>query len=259
MNVLSSRVVLRDRTTLDVFDLSLRFLTANIRPFALLSILVLVPIGVSTWFIARVGGWVVGWIWLLSFGMLAQAPFTILASRLVFEPTARIGETLILAMKRIPALFVARTLEIITGSLLSFFVVPTVWIGTSCYFVTEVVVLERSGPITAISRMQRLVSGQFGATLVALLLLVPIHVLGTIAFDLIGGFTLESLFEITAPPSMFDVGGSALAIIGYLVFVPLITTARFLMYLNLRTRSEGWDIQTRFTAIAASGAPVAAE
>ena len=33
--------------------------------------------------------------------------------------------------------------------------------------------------------------------------------------------------------------------------VPFAATCRFLLYINARTRTEGWDVQTRFAAIAA--------
>ena len=33
-------------------------------------------------------------------------------------------------------------------------------------------------------------------------------------------------------------------------FVPYAATVKFLLYLNVRTRAEGWDVQTRFAALA---------
>ncbi|CAN5747553.1 hypothetical protein BH11MYX4_BH11MYX4_30880 [soil metagenome] len=33
--------------------------------------------------------------------------------------------------------------------------------------------------------------------------------------------------------------------------IPYVATARFFIYLNVRTRVEGWDVQTRFAALAA--------
>ena len=50
---------------------------------------------------------------------------------------------------------------------------------------------------------------------------------------------------------MFREGGSWLALAGWWSALPLLATARFFVYLDIRTRSEGWDIQTRFAAIAA--------
>jgi hypothetical protein len=42
--------------------------------------------------------------------------------------------------------------------------------------------------------------------------------------------------------------------LGLFAQVPYLATARFFLYLNVRTRAEGWDIQTRFAAIAARAA-----
>jgi hypothetical protein len=61
---------------------------------------------------------------------------------------------------------------------------------------------------------------------------------------------LEELLQIHLRPSEEEIGGP-LFMFGMWLAVPLLTTARFFVYLNLRTRREGWDIQTRFAAIAA--------
>ena len=50
---------------------------------------------------------------------------------------------------------------------------------------------------------------------------------------------------------MWTEGGGVLATLGLFAAVPYLATARFFLYLNVRTRAEGWDIQTRFAAIAA--------
>jgi hypothetical protein len=65
---------------------------------------------------------------------------------------------------------------------------------------------------------------------------------------------LEDLLEIKAPASLFVAGGSALGLLSFWAFVPFGATCRFLLYINVRTRTEGWDVQTRFAAIAAQAA-----
>jgi hypothetical protein len=45
-------------------------------------------------------------------------------------------------------------------------------------------------------------------------------------------------------------GGSGFAVAGALLAVPVAAAARFLGYIDLRTRKEGWDIQLKFMAIA---------
>ena len=49
--------------------------------------------------------------------------------------------------------------------------------------------------------------------------------------------------------SLFDNGGSTYALLGYFLSVPYVASARFLGYVDSRTRREGWDIQVRFAAL----------
>ena len=72
--------------------------------------------------------------------------------------------------------------------------------------------------------------------------------------DVAGREVLDSVLEVKPPPSMFEEGGSVLALLGFWSVLPIRATARFFVYLDVRTRSEGWDIQTRFAALAARGA-----
>ena len=44
------------------------------------------------------------------------------------------------------------------------------------------------------------------------------------------------------------------AVIGFFAALPLVATARFLSYIDGRTRQDGWDIQLRFMSIAAAEA-----
>lgn len=59
--------------------------------------------------------------------------------------------------------------------------------------------------------------------------------------------------------NLFDQGGSAFALFGFFVSVPVIACARFLKYIDIRTRREGWDVQLRFVGIANAGAKVGAK
>ena len=69
--------------------------------------------------------------------------------------------------------------------------------------------------------------------------------------DTVARSLLEDILEIPAPPSIFQAKGSVLALASFWIFVPFAATCRFLLYINGRTRTEGWDVQTRFAAIAA--------
>jgi hypothetical protein len=94
-------------------------------------------------------------------------------------------------------------------------------------------------------------SAQFPDAVLTMLLLVVAPVGAAMLADVAGREILEGVLEFKPPPSMFRAGGSWLALAGWWAALPLLETARFFVYLDIRTRTEGWDIQTRFAAIAA--------
>jgi hypothetical protein len=251
MNVAEARVVLRERSMLDVVDLALRFLVEHARAYAVTFALVApVPVAITLG-LARVAGW--GWAWTSSLALspLAAAPFTALASRLLFESQVRPKDALAAATRALPALLGARTLcgiALVVGGL--FFVLPAMWIWATFFYVNEVIVLERATVSTSLGRLQRLLSGQGGDTLMALLFLTALHILAVVLADVAGRSVLEDVLEVTPPASILQGQGSALGLLGFWFFVPLAATCRFLLYINGRTRTEGWDVQTRFAALA---------
>ena len=96
----------------------------------------------------------------------------------------------------------------------------------------------------------RLTSAQSGQAVIAALSLLVLHAGATFLGDDVGRTVVSDVLQFREPESLWSAGGSSLALIGFWLFVPYVATARFFVYLDLRTRSEGWDIQTRFAAIA---------
>jgi hypothetical protein len=252
MNLLEARVALRDRKTADVLDLALRFLVVNRVPFAKVALMVM-PTGVVTTFVAgRELGWGWGWIIAIFLGLLAQAPFTALASRLVFEHDVRVRDVLRTTLARIPYLAIVRVTQLgVLAFAAMLFFVPALLVGGYTFFLGEVLLLERASPSLAVTRLQRLVSGSAGDAVLGVLLLAGLHVLATILGDVAGRALFENLFTWKPPMSAWDAGGgSLLAVLGFWLFLPFAATARLFLYLNVRTRAEGWDVQTRFSTIA---------
>jgi hypothetical protein len=110
---------------------------------------------------------------------------------------------------------------------------------------------------TTVSRGQRLATGWFGDVVLAMLFTWLLYALAILLGDAGGRAILEELLQIRVP-SGEDAPGPPLGLFGFWLALPVLTTARFFVYLNLRTRREGWDIQTRFAALAARGAREAA-
>jgi hypothetical protein len=252
MNVLEARIVLRDRSFLDVIDLAVRFTVRHGRAYARLAALVL-PLGyLVTWGVAAVGGWTSAWLTALVLAPLAAAPFTALASKLLFEDDTSVYEVLALTVSAAPRLVAARLLEALAlAAGATCLLVPAVWVLGVAFYLNEVIVLERAPLSAAVVRGQRLLSGQPTEVFLGLLGLWPLLALAVLQGDVVGRSLLEDLFQVTAPPSIFEARGSAIGLAAFWLYVPFEATCRFLLYVNGRTRTEGWDVQTRFTAIAA--------
>ncbi len=254
MDLNRARVTLRERALLDVLDLSLRFAATHAGPYARLSLAVLVPGFLASWAATRLGGWWLAWTVALVLAAFASAPYVALASRLVFAERVAVREALSLALRALPSLLGVRLLELLAlAASVAMSLLPWIWIGTVLLFVVEVVVLERPGVVAAMGRAQRVATTHFGAVMGAMLLLTTVPVAAALLADVAGREILQSVLEIRPPPSMFRLGGSWLALAGFWGAVPLVATARFFVYLDVRTRSEGWDIQTRFAALASRG------
>src|SRR5262249_55135665 len=161
-DILHARVALRERSLLDVVDLAVRFVVKHAAVYVKVSAIVLLPAFLVTWGAGAALGWGWGWTLALCVGVFAQTPFTVLASRLVFEPQVRVKGVLGASLRAFPRLLVTRFVQFVgVGGGTFLFFLPGIWVAVLFFFVNEVVVLEQAGIGTAIGRMQRLVSGNF--------------------------------------------------------------------------------------------------
>jgi hypothetical protein len=249
---LQARVALRQRTLTDVADLAVRFCASHAGAYARVSLAVVVPAFAASLAAAHAGGWAIGWTVAVVLAALADAPFVALASRLVFTDTVRARDVVRVAARAVPSIAAARLVQLLAFAL-SFFLVglPWLWVGPHLFFVVEVLVLERAGVVGAFGRATRLGKIRFGEAFSAMVLLLLVRLAFTAFADLAGREVLTGLLEIKPPPGLATAGGSWLALAGWWLAVPIVASARFLVYLDVRTRAEGWDIQTRFAALAA--------
>ncbi|MBX3187629.1 MAG: hypothetical protein KF819_11465 [Labilithrix sp.] len=255
LDVMHARVSFRDRAFIDVLDLALRFMAEHARLYAKIAAVVLVPSFGVALAAASAWGWIAGWIFAVVLAFFAQVPFTILASRLVFQETLGARDVLRLAARELPRIFVMRLLS--TGLLAgatAIFIVPVFWVGSTFVYLNEVMVLERAAVGHAFGRARRVVSSSFldafGSFVVAILL----PLIAVLLAEVGGRGLLSELFQFRPPASAVQQGGgSALCLVGWFAVVPYLATARFFAFLNVRTRVEGWDIQTKFAALAQRG------
>jgi hypothetical protein len=200
--------------------------------------------------------WVSVWLVAVSLGALVQGVFTVAVGRILFseELTAR-------AVLRI---FAGRL-----GSYLGALVVSRILLGAACLpfflglpfawprlvFVHEACLLEGAGPSESIARSNRFISGRALGVFGVLAALLAAQLGIAVSAELLGqGLTGEVLQLGNPLGGLFSDGGSAFALAGFLLSIPYAATARFLQYIDARTRSDGWDIQLRFMSIAARDA-----
>ena len=252
MNVLTARVAFRDRSTIDVFDLALRFLVVHGAAYAKIAAFVALPSAVVATAVGVTWGWGLGWAVAALLFAAGQVPFTLLASRLVFETDVTTKSVLKSALAETPRILVMRVgwlVAMTAGTLL--FVIPGLWAAGSLHFMSEVMLLERASVVAAFGRSQRVASASLGESLAGATIGLLVVVAAVVLAELGGRALIADLLELRPPASAWVEGGSALTIAGLFAILPYAATARFFTYLNVRTRVEGWDIQTRFAALAA--------
>ena len=253
LDVLRARVAFRDRAFIDVMDLALRFLAVHWRLYAKVAAVVLVPAFAVT-LVAAYGSadWWTGWAVAFLVSFVAQVPFTLLASRLVFQETVSARVVLRAAARELPRILLMRMLwlfPIAMGSL--FLIVPAGLLAGMFLFVDEVMILERSRVVPAFGRSWRISSSAVDNALLGVLMVTLLPLIAVLFADVGGRAFISDLLQFRSPAPLWAKGGSVLALLGWFGVIPYVTTARFFAYLNVRTRAEGWDIQTRFAAIAA--------
>lgn len=259
MNLDQARVVLRPRSSSEILDLALRFMSeAAGKRYLHIGLLTLLP----AWLICvytRFGlhwEWPAVWALALAFATPLQGVYTIAVGRLMFAEQVRLRDIFLQYFRRLPAYLVTLALtRVMLGlmGLLSFLLIPPFWMWGRVNYIHEACLLEQAGPFDAIGRASRMISrNTMGAVGLVLLLSVAATGFVVVAELLINDGLLDFMLQVGKPfGSLLDEGGSAAALLGMFMAVPYWTTARFLAYVDLRTRRDGWDVQLRFMAIQA--------
>ena len=260
MNLGAARVVLRVRTAADVLDLAAPFCLRNRRLTLALAAVVLGP-ALALCLLARYRlGWPWGGVWSLAvgLGLLCEAPFTVAYSDLMFVAPndVRTGAVLRRTLRRLPVLAFARLLTTLIHVAALSLVLLVLYAGSVFLVVPEAVLLEGAGPFAAISRSGQALRGRVmaGVGVVVSLLLLPGA--GMLAGELVGNTVVSMVLQLGEPfGTLFRNGGTPYALAGFFATVPLVAAARFLFYIDLRTRKEGWDIQLRFMELVRAETP----
>lgn len=253
MNLSQAAIVLRERKALEIADLSLRFVRA-LAPmiYVRLGAWVLVPAYALCLALRYVWKIEWGYVWLAAYVLciVTQGPFTILSGKLLFSDRPTTREVIKEALRRLPVyatLIVLRAAVFVASSvtLIGPFVV---WVYGA--YLHEVVLLESAGLRTAFGRSRRFVRGRSGPAIEMLLLITSTFAIFITLAELFGRALLEYVMQIDRPfETLAENNGSVFALAGAFLAVPLVSTLRFLFYVNERTVRDGWDVQVRFLGI----------
>lgn len=254
MNVLSTRVVLRERTLPEVFDLAFRFVAVRGgRKYVKLWLASCLPQLLLCIALRRSQvGW--GWIWTVAAAgfVVAQIPFTLAASRLLLADDLSLAGLLRAWLPRIPGQLlmhaIAGTLIVLSG----FLIVPAPLLSARLVYLPEISLLEGSNLLRAYERGSRISKYRLGHTLETCALLVALWAAFILGFEALGRSVQVDLLSLPPPSDTLANGGSWFALCGFFAAVPFLSTARFLAYIDGRTRREAWDVQLRFTELASA-------
>lgn len=246
--MIAERLALRPRSLRAIADLGLQFVRQNALALAAPTATCIVPaVAVAAWL--HDGGEPV-WLWIQVAVIVAfsSAPLTFACADLAVQPTTSLRSCLRRARARLPALFGVHVAEWILR-------LPTLGLSTVLFqFAPEVVLLEAGGLEAATKRTRTLLS-----TVGFRWFTVPGLGVALIGWGAAGGevgwSAFRALWALPESPSGltdegFSVAAAAGAAVGHAVWV----VVRFLIYLDCRTRAEGWDLQLQCQALVAQHA-----
>lgn len=257
MQIDAARVVLRPRSLSEILDLALRFCSEPAaKLYVKLGLMTLLP----AWLLTLAARWALGWewlaVWALALALVTpiQGVFTVAVGQMMFAEEIRVRAVMKQFLRRFPAYFGAlliSRLAIALGCLGFFLVIPPLWMWGRTTYVHEACLLEQAGPTDAMQRAARMIAGNIlGST--GLLLLLSLAAFGFVCVSeaLLNYGLLKFVLQVGMPfDAIIEDGGSAAGLFGLFLVVPYWATARFLAYIDLRTRRDGWDIQLRFMAM----------
>jgi hypothetical protein len=259
MDLSRAAIVLRPRSLTETLDLALRALsTLSPRTLLRVSLVYLSP-PLGLLLVARYGfglGWVWVWVAAVALAGLVDAPFTYFVSRRLFHDEPSIGELHRAVAESLPrqlrsSLYSSFMLSL--TALTGFTMLP--WAMMRLGFVKEATLLEGYAGRRAWARASALATSPGSPAFSLAVSLLGARFGSAVLAEALGQGLVDELFQLGQPAgSLWRDGGSAYALAGLFVSTPYVACARFLQYLDLRTRTDAWDVQVRFMALAARSA-----
>lgn len=257
MNLGASAIVLRPRGVTEVFDLACRFtFWRSLGLYMRLSAAFVLPCYGGVLLLRYLLGLDWWWIWLIALPMTTwlEGPFTIAASRVMFNEEPAIGAVLKAFGGRVFSYSVAIFLKLFFIGLSAVAcLVPAALVAPLGLCVPEVNLLEGASAWESWGRSRRLLSNRYGDAFLTVIALVMAQLSFALGFELLGQALVSDLLQLGEPfGTLWKRGVTPFALAGLFVAAPFCATARFLQYIDTRTRDDGWDIQVKMMGIVAT-------
>lgn len=242
-------IQIRERAYLDLLDLAILLVRSRPRTLALAAIAGIAPFAVlNVWLLSRPDVPRLFWPLLLFFETpWATAPMTVVLGGLMFGhppgPGAIFGRILRAAPWLIAIQLILRAL-LLSSFVLAWMVPARFW------FANEVVLLEQVRGLAALRRCLTLTSDRPGEFFSQWVGQVAFGLLFAACFWVGTGAVASALLssELTWDrPALADFGGLRFQL-GVWIAIAFFAVARFLIYLDQRIRSEGWELRLRLKA-----------
>ena len=179
-------------------------------------------------------------------GLLAGGAVTYAVSQQYLGRPVTVGACYVAALNRALSLLIALVVFMVVmfgAVLLSLILIGIpllIYIVVAFFFFVQVIIIERKGPIDALTRSRQVVRGSwwrvFGIGIVFVLLIVAISFVVAIPAVILFGFPDEVLGDV-----FITLGGALLTPLGYV--------GATLVYFDLRVRKEGYTLETLATEV----------
>lgn len=252
MNPNLCRIVLRPRDPLEVFDLALLLLRARFGAFARLWWVLVAP-----WLLPAFAlGWWTDWHWGVGLGLVVvlsalDVPFVLLAGRLLFDDRVRVRQVLWELVRGPGAVLHGVAVHgavWVGGALTCGFGLP-VFLGAAAFLPT-VLWLERLAGARAMRRTSRLSAIGLAQAAAAGLAPVVLPIWFALLAEAVGVGVFDYVLQLGRPVGeVWAMQATPFAMIGVAIAAPLVGVYRLLLYVDARTRAEGWDLQVDLRAL----------
>jgi hypothetical protein len=244
-------VAVRERSAGEIADLGYRFVFGlggwlYVRLFALVA---LPAWGLCWWAMSSGVDEITVWFLALALAVLVGTPFTVAASRLMFDESPSLRDVLVASGRSFGRSILASTAAatvVLVGCCTVVFAPAA--LARSLYL-GEITLLEGTGVAASFRRSARFMRGRTIDALKVAAMLATMTLVFVGVVEILVTAALEDVLGLDSLRRLEQIFDSPAALLGLFVSVPFVATTRFLAYIDGRTRREAWDVQVRFVKL----------